>query len=444
MTSNLPVTDALQGTTRRAFLARSALVLGSAALVPALQACGASSTSSNVALDLEGWNYDPALSSKQVQGFEANNSNIKVKFNATALAQYPAKLISRYRGGNPPDAIFVNEDYVAAWAAAGYIRSVDDLPGASQALAGLVPFDRAGLTYNGKLWGTPYFGDVMVYIYNEHVLQKAGIDQPADTWDELAKQAAAIKRAGVLDKPIVFALNATAGLHWWAAVYASGGNLFDSNSNPVFPDDDPVALQLLTWLVKAAKDGILDPNSVQMGTAEERQAFAAGQTAFTSSAHYDLRLLNNSSKSKVAGAAKQILFPSLTSSGPHATVGFTALYAVSAKSKHVDEAWKLIKWLGAPAQNRELFIQDGQAVAYTSLQSDPEVLRTIKQWSDPTISDKQTALAKTRQSVSEPWFQQWATFNQQQLQEALIGKKSPHQALSDSASEARRLKKGKA
>jgi multiple sugar transport system substrate-binding protein len=433
----------MQGATRRAFLMRSALVLGSAALAPALQACSAS-TSSGTNLDLEGWNYDPELHTKMVQGFETKNPDIKVKLSTTAQTQYPPRIISRYTGNNAPDAVFVNEDQVAAWASAGYLRSIDDLPGATQAVEGLVPFDREGLTYEGKLWGTPYFGDVMAYIYNEKALQKAGIDQPAGTWDELAKQAAAIKRAGVLDKPIVFALNATSGLHWWSAVYASGGSLFDSNFNPVFPDADPVALQVLTWLVKAAKDGILDPNSVQMGTAEERQAFAAGQTAFTSSAHYDLRLLNDASKSKVAGSAKQMLFPSLTDSGPHATVGFTALYAVSAKSKHVDEAWKLIQWLGAPEQNKELFIKNGQAVAYTSLQSDPEVLSTLKQWSDPTISNQQAALAKTRQAVSEPWFQQWSTFNQQKLQEALIGKKSPQQALSDSANEARRLKKGKA
>lgn len=440
MTPDLPVTSALQGTTRRDFLMRSGLVLGSATLVPALQACGASSNSSTTTLDLEGWNYDPALHTKMVQGFEAKNPKIKVNLSTTALAPYTARIVSRYTGNNAPDAVFVNEDQVAAWASAGYLRAIDDLPGASQAVAGLVPFVREGLSYNGKLWGTAYFGDVMVYVYNEGVLKKAGIDQPAETWDEIATQAAAIKRAGVLDKPIVFPLNATAGLHWWAAVFASGGSLFD-NSNPVFPDADPVALQLLTWLVKAAHDGILDPSSVQMGTPEERLAFAAGKTAFTSSAHYDLRLFNNASKSKAAGSAKQMLFPSLTPSGPHATVGFSALYAVSAKSKHVDEAWKLLQWLGAPEQNRALFIKNGQAVEYTSLQSDPEVLKTLQQWSDPTVSNKQAALAKARQAIGEPWFLQWSTFNQQQLQEALIGNKNPHQALTDSANEARRLKK---
>lgn len=418
-------------------------MLGSAALVPALQACG-SSDSANAGLDLEGWDYDPALSAKMVQEFQKNNPKIRVQLGITAQAQYPAKLISRFTANNPPDAFFVNEADLSAWASAGYIRPIDDLPGASQAVSGLVPFIRSGLTYNGKLWGIPYFGDVMAYVYNENLLKKAGIDQPGDTWNDIAQQAAAIKRAGAVRYPIVFPLNATAGLHWWSAVYASGGNLFDSDSNPVFPDEDPVALQLLTWLVKAAKDGILDPNSVQMGTVEERQAFAAGQTAFTSSAHYDLRTFNNASQSKVAGAAKQMLFPGLTSSDPHATVGFTALYAVSAKSEHVDEAWKLIQWMGAPAQNKELFIKDGQAVAYTSLQSDPEVVATLKQWSDPTISDKQAALAKTQQAVFEPWFQQWNTFNQQQLQQALVGNQSPRQALSDSASQARRLKSGKA
>jgi multiple sugar transport system substrate-binding protein len=426
---------------RRAFLTRSAALVGTASALP-LIGTGVARAADQVSLDFEGWNYDPAFQTDVVNEFSKANPNIKVDFVAQPAGQYIQKMIARFVGGNPPDLVYVRDQSVAGWADAGYIRPINDFPGWEEHTQGLIPFHLEGLQYQGKVWGLPYYGDHIAYVYNNDMLTKAGITTPPATWSEVADQCLAIKKAGILDKPLVFPLKAGSGLHWWSAVYASGGSIFDKDGTPQFPDKDPVSLQLLEWLVKAANElQILDPTSVQMGTAEARLAYAAGKIAFASAARYDLKVINDPKTSKIPGAAKQTLFPSLTADGPHGTVGWTQMYAITADTKHPDEAWKMLQYTSSQDVAKRYYLKNGVGYAYKALDNDADIAAETQKWSDQAMFAKQGALAKPREYLTFPWAVEWEDFHIQQLQEAVLGRKSARDALQASADKAIALKK---
>jgi multiple sugar transport system substrate-binding protein len=425
---------------RRNLLKKGTLVFatGCAATLGAISSRGAET----VSLDFEGWNYDPAFENEVTGEFVKANPQIKVDFVAQPAGQYVQKMIARFVGGNPPDVLFVRDQTLSGWADAEYIRPINDFPGWETHTQGLIPFHLAGLKYQGKIWGLPYYGDHIAYIYNSAMLQKAGVSAPPSTWSELADQALAIKKAGVLDRPLVFPLKAGSGLHWWSAVYASGGSLFDAAGNPKFPDEDPVSLQLLQWLIDATKEKqILDTASVQMGTTETRLAFAAGKIAFSSAAHYDLKVINDPKTSQIAGSARQILFPSLTPDGPHATVGWTQMFSIAHDTKHPEDAWRLLQYISSPEVAKRYYLKNGVGYAYESLDNDAEIAAETRKWSDPAMFAKQGALAKPREYLSFPWAAEWEDFHIQQLQEAVLGQKSARNALLVSAQKAIQLKK---
>jgi multiple sugar transport system substrate-binding protein len=431
-------------TTRRAFLTKSALALGSVAALPVLQACGGSGSgaSGNGSLDFEGWNYDPAFQTDVVNEFVQKNPAIQAKFVGQPADQYLQKMIARFTSGNPADVLYVRDQGLAGWADAGYLQPIEGFAGWEELTKGLIPFHRNAMEHQGKVWGLPYYGDHIAYVYNKAMLQKVGVSAPPATWAEVAEQALAIKRAGILDKPVVFPLKAGGGLHWWSAVYASGGSLFDESGDPVFPDKDPVALGLLEWIVDAARNKqILDPASVQMGTAETRLAIAAGQVAFASSARYDLKMINDPKTSKIAGSGAQTLFPSLTASGPHATVGWTQMFSIAAKTKHAEQAWTLLKYISSPEVAKRYYLKNGVGYAYQALDQDPDISAETAKWSDQEMFARQSSLAKARESLALSWATEWEDYNLQQMQEAVLGKKSPREALTDSADKARQLKK---
>lgn len=425
---------------RRGFLAGSMALGAAGAALPWLGTNQA--LAAGVSLDFEGWNYDPEFQNQIVAEYTAKHPDVAINFVAEPAAQYIQKIIARFVGNNPPDLLYVRDQTLADWADGEYIRPINDFPGWQDRVKGLIPFHLSGLEYKDKVWGLPYYGDHIAYIYNADILQKAGIAAPPTTWDELADQAVAIKKAGLMDHPLMFPLKSNAGLHWWSAVYASGGSLFDTDGTPKFADKDPVSLQLLKFLVKAAQElDILDPTSVQMGTAEGRLALAAGQVAYGSSARYDLKVINDPKTSKIPGKAKQVLFPSLTAAGPHATVGWTQMFSISADTKYPDQAWDVLQYISSPDVAKRYYLKNGVGYAYQSLDSDPDISAETGKWSDQAMFAKQGALAKAREYITFSWAAEWEDFHMQQLQEAVLGRKSAEDALKASADKAIELKK---
>jgi len=422
---------------------RRRFLTGTMALGAALPLLGANRAfGADVALEFEGWNYDPEFQNQILTEYMGEHPEVSVNFVAEPSAQYVQKIIARFVGGNPPDLLYVRDQTLADWAEAEYIRPINDFPDWEEHVKGLIPFHLSGLTYNDKVWGLPYYGDHIAYIYNSEILEKAGISAPPTTWDELADQAVAIKKAGLMDRPLMFPLKSNAGLHWWSAIYASGGSLFDTEGNPKFPDEDTVSLKLLQFLVKAAQElDILDPTSVQMGTAEGRLALAAGQVAFGSSARYDLKVINDPKTSKIPGKAKQVLFPSLTAEGPHGTVGWTQMFSISADTENPDQAWDVLKYCTSPEVAKRYYLKNGVGYAYESLDDDPDIAAETSKWSDQAMFAKQGALAKPREYITFSWAAEWENFHMQQLQEAVLGRVSAEDALKASADKAIALKK---
>jgi multiple sugar transport system substrate-binding protein len=435
-----PLSDNISS--RRDFLKRSGLVVGSAALLSSVAGCGFGGSSSDlIKLDAQGWVYDPTFQRNLAKEFVKKNPTIDPELTFSQGEHFLEKVIAQYAAGSPPDIVFAHDNDIASFVEAGYIQPVDEMAGVDAFLADLLPFDRAGLNYKGKTWGTPYYGDVMAFIYNTDMMKKAGISETPVTWDDVMAQALQVKKAGVLDTPIVFPMDNTSARHWMAAIHGSGGEMFDADDKPIFAGQDDTAVEFLTWLVSARKAGVLDPASLGLGTTSGKQAFQAGSAAFMTDAHYDMKAINDPTQSKVAGSCAQMLMPSLTDKGPHGTIGFSAAYCISAKTKHPQEAWEFIKYLANVAASRELFLRDGQAPVYKSLEKDPQVLADLKKWCDPDIANQQTLLATRQAALDAPWFAEWQVFNQQQIQEAVLGKASPKDAMQASSDKAVSLAK---
>src|SRR5262249_56958293 len=70
---------------------------------------------------------------------------------------------------------------------------------------------------------------------------------------------------------------------FWSMVFASGGQLFDEELTPVYPDKDKSALGVLEWLVQAIHDWkILDPKSLELDETQARDVFVNGPRGLTS------------------------------------------------------------------------------------------------------------------------------------------------------------------
>lgn len=442
---------------RRQVLRGGAAGLGLAGLhamgpTPGLWSASAARAQEETRLAFIAGSYESGLVRENLDRFESQYPGLKVDFTPENDGTYLQKMtVVLSTDGAPVDVMYVGDEQLGTWAEAGWLMPIDDFPETAQYKEDLFPFNLNAMSYKGKLYGLPYYSDFQIFAYNEEMLQAAGFSAPPATWDEVKTQAMAAQEAGLVPGPAMvtgFAKNFVNSFQlYWSMVFGSGGDLFDAELNPTFPDQDPAALAVLEWLIQAMHDWkILDPASVEMNLDMARDSLAAGQSLFADIAKYDLQRLNDPEFSQIAGLGKMAPFPKFSADQPGGSLGWARMHSIPTISKHPDEAWKLLQYAGGKDAEGEYYtskrwyVLKGLGFGWEPLLDDSEVIETTAKWGDLDLIRKESALVKGRQVLQTSWYPEWEQFFWSQLQDALLQKTPPRDALQASADKAVELK----
>ncbi|NPD14354.1 sugar ABC transporter substrate-binding protein [Xinfangfangia sp. D13-10-4-6] len=101
--------------------------------------------------------------------------------------------------GGQFDVMTIGTYEVPIWGKQGWLVSLNDLPAEYDA-DDLLPAIRGGLTVDGNLMASPFYGESSMVMYRKDLMEKAGLTMPdAPTWAEIETAAAAMtdKSAGI-------------------------------------------------------------------------------------------------------------------------------------------------------------------------------------------------------------------------------------------------------
>jgi len=288
------------------------------------------------------------------------------------------------------------------------------------------------MTYNGKLYGLPYYSDSMYFVYNQKILDDAGIAAPPTTWAEVRDQALSIKQQGLSQTPFLVGLAPGSWFDeaFYAMIYSEGGALFDVNLEPVFETADGPVFTMVEWLATAINDDQIIPKKVlEMAAPDVQQAFKNGDAAFVIVPGYMMAEFNTPGLSKVAGYAKISMMPGAT----HQTDGFTRMYllgnaAVEDEAK-LQASLNLIEYLGGKTTvdgvadyhvAKRWSIENGLGFSALPLWQDPAIERRFSAMVDTNVMQAQKKLTQSKQGMSAPWFAEWISFVRAETQKALL------------------------
>ncbi len=131
-------------------------------------------------------------------------------------------------GGGQYDVITIGTYEVPIWGKQGWLESLNDLP-ADYDVDDLLPAIRGGLTVDGNLFASPFYGESSMVMYRKDLMDAAGMAMPdAPTWADIEKAAAAMtnKDAGIYGvclRAFLTAMSNSFGARW-----------FDEAWNPQF------------------------------------------------------------------------------------------------------------------------------------------------------------------------------------------------------------------
>ena len=253
---------------------------------------------------------------------------MKVTLTDYTWKDYFDTMVLRFRGSTPTQVMYCGEDWLPGWALAGWLVPIEDkFPEIAKYKDKIANYAVRDMTYNGKLYGLPYYADLITFQYNAKILADHGIAMPQD-WDQVLDACLKLKQAG-MEKPFVYEYDQTLPNFYQAfvsQVYGRGGRMFDDNLEPLFNDPNSEAFKHLQWL----QDAVTKHEIVAFESHETRviPAMNTGKHAFSVLFNYVLAAMNEKATQPLAGQFAMGLMPG----SAHACLGFCKFYAMTSQA----------------------------------------------------------------------------------------------------------------
>lgn len=424
--------------TKRPISRRS--LLGGAAAAAAVPAVlrAPRSVSAATNLDFTVWSYAVDIIQDNINIFQGKYPDVTVTVSDFAWPSFHETMVNRFTSKTPTDVSYNGGNWLEEFAAAGWVVPLEDhfdwVTGYQEKV---LPFAWQDMTYNGKVYGLPYYADTITFMYNEKILADNGITAPPQTWDEVTEQSLKLKAAG-MEAPFVYEFANTlpnVSEAFASMVFGRGGELIDENLDPLWTDPNSAAAQQLKWLVDAKNEhGIL---AILPHETDIAKAMNTGLHAFTVMFNYNLAALNNAATSPLAGQFKLALMPGET----HECYGFAKFYnmtsmAVERGDEVIQAVGNFIQYFagevdgGYPVAKRWA-VEQGLGFGQTPLLDDPDVQTAYSAWVDVDLWRQQLEKARARRQAI--WYGIWSESFHPILGRALAGEITAEQALEESA-----------
>jgi len=420
--------------------ARRAVAVGVAALALALSSCSVtgagsgskgeagSGTGTINALFMKQAGYSESDVRQMISSFEKENPKIKVKPTFVSYEALHDKIVTSAAAGTY-DVELIDVIWPAEFASKGLIADVTKrFPDSwkSEMLGGALNTAE----YDHKYYGVPWGPSTKLFYYNSAMLKKVGAT-PADlnTWSGVLDVARKLKRQGISQYPISWSwAQAEALICDYAQMLGAFGGSFTDGAGKLAVNN-AAGVQALTWMKKTLDEGLTNPGSTTFLEDDVSKSMAQGDTAFSLNWDSTYRDLNDPSISKIVGKNGVLPTPEGPTGQRPGVNGAMAL-SIASRSKNQDAAWKLIEYLTSqPVQ--EKFIKSGASNWKASFEK-PEIVATNK----PVFDAYKTALQSTILRPPVPGYNNISQALQVELQNALLGKKTPQKALDDAVAAA--------
>ncbi|MCA2010017.1 sugar ABC transporter substrate-binding protein [Cereibacter sphaeroides] len=345
-------------------------------------------------------------------------------------------------GGGQYDVITIGTYEAPIWGANDWLVSLDDL-GDDYNIDDLLPAVRGGLTVDGHLYASPFYGESSMVMYRTDLMEAAGLEMPeAPTWEFIREAAAAMTDR---DNEIYgICLRGKAGwgenMAFLTAMSNSfGARWFDMDWTPQF-DQEAWANTLDFYLDLMTNYG--PPGASNNGFNENLALFQTGHCGMWIDATVAASFVTNANDSEVADQVGFALAPD-NGLGRRGNWLWAWNLAIPASSDAQEAAKTFIAWATSAAYTELVASEEGWANVppgtRTSLYENQEYLdaapfaeMTLRSMeaADPTNPSVDPVPYTGVQFVAIPEFAGLATEVGQLFSAALAGQMSAEDALS--------------
>jgi len=282
---------------------------------------------------------------RQIDDFEAQNPTIHVEVRSVPdAADQQHQLYVQWLNAQASEPDVLQLDVIATpeFAAAGWIQSLDSFsPPTDEFFPAAIEASR----WKGSLYALPWFVDVGMLYWRTDLL-----DALPSTFDELSAAVSHAQQAGSIPFGFVWSGARYEGLVtvFLEYLYGFGGRFLDASGHVIVDSD--AGVRALTALDDSIyRDRTTPPDVLAWQEEQTRLAFQSGRAVAMRNWPYAYLLLADRATSRVAGKFAVGLMPHSPGGAAAATLGGQQL-AINARSRHLRDAYALVKHLTSPEE----------------------------------------------------------------------------------------------
>jgi ABC-type glycerol-3-phosphate transport system substrate-binding protein len=356
---------------------------------------------------------------EKIKEFEAKNTGIKVKVNIYPWANREQQLTAAIAAGKGPDAVYMIPDQLPKFHAQNALEPLDKYLSA-EAKSDYRENVLESVTVDGQIVGAPILMSVVTTLCDKRVFEAAGVTEYPKTWDDILRLAPTFKAKGfdVTAVPTLSGINQG----FYPLLWQAGGRTFSEDGKKVVLDS-PEAIEAVTFMRKLVDGGYIEKATLTQELKPEQTRFGQGKVACMYSEAPSTMI-------PLWGKENVVALPPLMNK-KQATYGTVGSFAMLKGSKAKDATAKWLNYVTSP----EVMAAYDKAAGYFAprksvppLYSDDPVLGKCEELLNFASPGELHEKARDVQGVLRPL-----------LQAALIGQKSPEQAMQEASQQANQL-----
>jgi multiple sugar transport system substrate-binding protein len=412
---------------RRRFLELGGAGLAGAALL-GVAGCGGEKDEGLVRLVFS-HGEDSEILRDQIRRFnEQNRGAIEVilRLAPADTGQYFEKLRIEFEVGEA-DADVISGDVIwpAQFAARGWISDLSDLftPDLREPY---LPATVDSNTYEGAVYGVPWFTDAGMFYYREDLLEQSGFSEPPKTWDALKEMSEKVRRDAGTRYGFVFQGADYEGgvVNGLEFIWNSGGGVLDPHDLDVVTVAAPEAVAGLRTARGMVTEGVAPGAVPSYKEYESYTVFLNGDAVFMRNwpnvyARAADPSLSKVEQDRIGVAPLPVARPG---SPAHSGLGGWNLMINAASGKR-EAAWAFIRYLSAPEQQKERALRGGYLPTREACYENEEILSRV-----PVITLGREAIRSVRSRPVTPLYQDMSLAMAEQFHASLAGTVAPERA----------------
>jgi ABC-type glycerol-3-phosphate transport system substrate-binding protein len=379
-------------TNRRRFLQGAATIAGALTMASAGPGVSYAAAARKGAVTINYWDWFVSQApwvDNEIKLFQAAHPGIIIRKTTNVANQYANLFALAVKSGNEPDVFMIPQtpdlnDQVAR----GWMMPVDKW--ATAAWRARFPqgtFHEGSNMFNGKLYTAPLGGDapwLQLYI-NHRIFRNAGlINRDGSvrlprTWDDVSRAAAAIvKKSGGSTYGLGFGNSQNFILAWWLELFVRGAGApggADSLDNRVGKwtyATDRNYMDVIDLLLEWKNKGYFYPNSMSISDETARAFFERGKFGMTVGGVWNQAEWTQHHFTDYSLVT--LPTPGATPKGYFYYTPGGHFIAISAKTKHPDEAWAWFDWIYSPAAGKR-WVEMGEDLSIFPEDDNPKFIK---------------------------------------------------------------------